>query len=281
MNENGLKKLRKAIIDSHKEEVVGKFEVPVKVIRGKVGDRGPRGEKGDKGDRGEQGPQGVQGPKGERGEQGPKGDMGVQGEQGERGERGLQGVKGDKGEPGKDGSDATISIEDVVKEIKSKKLLELRDIKGARLDTPQKMSMDDQRWHGAGPEYLSLLKDVSLNTPTDLQVLGYDAGTGMWTNQTNAAGSGINRMIQAVAVNTNAGSTALTDYVYLVSGTTTITLPAAAGNGNLYTIKRVGTGTVTINTTGGATIDGSASIPLYVQYVSVDLISDGVNWNVV
>lgn len=44
-----------------------------------------------------------------------------------------------------------ITVEDVVKEIKEKKLLELRDIKGARLDSPsKKYDMSDQRWHGAG-----------------------------------------------------------------------------------------------------------------------------------
>jgi len=46
-----------------------------------------------------------------------------------------------------------LTVEDVVKEIKEKKLLELRDIKGARLDSPSnsgKFNMNDQRWHGAG-----------------------------------------------------------------------------------------------------------------------------------
>lgn len=37
-----------------------------------------------------------------------------------------------------------ISLEDIVKEIKTKKLLEMRDIRGARLD------MSDMRWHGGG-----------------------------------------------------------------------------------------------------------------------------------
>ncbi len=43
-----------------------------------------------------------------------------------------------------------VRIEDVVKAIKDGKLLDLRDIKGARLDTPSKPNMNDQRWHGGG-----------------------------------------------------------------------------------------------------------------------------------
>jgi len=87
--------------------------------------------------------------------------------------------------------------------------------------------------------------------------------------------------VNVVSTNTAAGSAASTDYVYLVSGTTTITLPAAAGNTNLYTIKRVGTGIISIATTAG-TIDGSASpITINVQYVSLTLVSDGTNWNII
>lgn len=47
-----------------------------------------------------------------------------------------------------------ITVEDIVKAIKEGKLLELRDIKNARLDSPsrssQKFDMNDQRWHGSG-----------------------------------------------------------------------------------------------------------------------------------
>ena len=88
--------------------------------------------------------------------------------------------------------------------------------------------------------------------------------------------------INVVSTNTAAGSAASTDYVYLVSGTTTITLPTAVGNTNRYTIKRVGTNTVSVATTSSQTIDGSSSpITINVQYVSLDLISDGSNWNII
>lgn len=93
-------------------------------------------------------------------------------------------------------------------------------------------------------------------------------------------GGGTIRSINSVSTNTNAGATAGTDYVYLCTGTMTITLPTAAANTNLYTVKNVGTGVVTVATTGGQTIDGSVSISLFVQYTAVDLISDTSNWNV-
>lgn len=93
-------------------------------------------------------------------------------------------------------------------------------------------------------------------------------------------GGGTIRSINSVSTNTNAGATAGTDYVYLCTGTMTITLPTAVANTNLYTVKNVGTGVVTVATTGGQTIDGSVSISLVVQYTAVDLISDTSNWNV-
>jgi hypothetical protein len=88
--------------------------------------------------------------------------------------------------------------------------------------------------------------------------------------------------INIISTNTAAGSAASTDYVYLVSGTTTLTLPTAVGNTNLYSIKRVGTGVVSIATTSSQTIDGSSSpITINVQYVSITVVSDGANWNII
>lgn len=100
-------------------------------------------------------------------------------------------------------------------------------------------------------------------------------------SSTGGGGGGTVRVIASVSTPTTAASASQTDYVYLVSGTTTITMPdATASNTNLYTIKNVGVGVVTINTTSAQTIDGSATIVMPVQYTSVDLISDTANWNV-
>jgi hypothetical protein len=55
----------------------------------------------------------------------------------------------------------------------------------------------------------------------------------------------------------------------------------AVGNNNNYVIKNVGTGVITIDTTSSQTIDGSLTAPIKVQYLSLTLISDGANWNII
>lgn len=91
----------------------------------------------------------------------------------------------------------------------------------------------------------------------------------------------IERVITTISANTVASAASNTDYVYLTSGVTTVTLPTAVGNTNRYTIKNVGVNTITVNTTLGQTIDGSSSISLAVTNTSLDFISNGTNWNVI
>lgn len=101
------------------------------------------------------------------------------------------------------------------------------------------------------------------------------------TISSSGGGGGSTRSINSISTSQTAGSTSGTDYVYICSGTMTLTMPdATASNTNLYTIKNVGVGIVTINTTSAQTIDGSLTIVMPVQYTSVDLISDTANWNV-
>lgn len=92
---------------------------------------------------------------------------------------------------------------------------------------------------------------------------------------------GISRTILSISTATTAGVTASTDYTYLVSGTTTLTLPTAVGNTNRYSIKNVGAATVTIATTSSQTIDGSTTASVPVQYTTLDIVSDGTNWNII
>lgn len=113
------------------------------------------------------------------------------------------------------------------------------------------------------------------------QVLTSSGGTAAPTWTSVSTSSGITRSVNSISTPTTLASAPSVDYVYLVSGTTTVTLPTAVGNTNLYSIKNVGTGTVTIATTSSETIDGSITAQLIVRYVSVDLISDGSNWNVI
>lgn len=107
------------------------------------------------------------------------------------------------------------------------------------------------------------------------------AGNTITITGAGGGGGGIVRSVSSVAVDTPVSGVAGVDYVYLVSGTTTMTMPTPVGNTNQYTIKRVGVGIVTIAPDAAETFDGSASMSLTTQYTSVDLISDGTNWNVV
>ncbi len=93
--------------------------------------------------------------------------------------------------------------------------------------------------------------------------------------------SGITRSVTVTSGNYTLGSTALVDYVYLVSGSHTGTLPAASGLTNLYTVKNNHTASVTVSRAGADTIDGATSISIF-PGDSVDLISNGSTaWSVI
>ena len=94
------------------------------------------------------------------------------------------------------------------------------------------------------------------------------------------SGARITRVVSSISSPTTLGAAASTDYVALVSGTTTVTLPTAVGNTNLYRIKNSGVATVTIATTSAQTIDGSATASLPVPNTSLSIISDGSNWRI-
>lgn len=69
------------------------------------------------------------------------------------------------------------------------------------------------------------------------------------------------------------------DYLILVDGTYTMTLPTSVGiGGRCYHIKNIGTGVVTVATTSSQTIDGSTTLVISGRYDSAKLISDNSNW---
>ena len=81
---------------------------------------------------------------------------------------------------------------------------------------------------------------------------------------------------------TNADNTILAN---TTSGAITITLPAPASiTGRIYTIKKIGTGSLdnalTITPTG-ATIDGGSSYIIYNDWTFVTLQTDGTNWYII
>lgn len=113
---------------------------------------------------------------------------------------------------------------------------------------------------------------------TSGQVLTTDSsGNGTWQSST----TGITRSVSSVSTATSAGSTSATDYVYFVSGTTTLTLPTAVSNTNKYNIVNSGTNTITVATTSSQTINSPAvavtSLTLTAGQ-SMEFISNNANW---
>lgn len=95
-----------------------------------------------------------------------------------------------------------------------------------------------------------------------------------------SASSGITRTIVSTSGSATMGSSASTDYVYFVTGAHTMSLPAAAGNTNRYTVKNNHSANITIDTAGAETVEGAASISIAPQE-SVDILSNGTNWFVI
>jgi hypothetical protein len=94
--------------------------------------------------------------------------------------------------------------------------------------------------------------------------------------------SGLSRYITSISTNTNAGSTAGTDFVYICTAGLTLTLPTAASNTNRYSVKNTSSSVVKVFTTSSQSIDGiTLGYNLTRQYQAVDLVSDGSNWFVI
>lgn len=135
------------------------------------------------------------------------------------------------------------------------------------------------RANGGGWRNFGQLHDVHFVDLADNDIPVWNSTTQQWENDTVAGASGIERNTAVVSTDTSMGASTKTDYVYLVSGLTTMTLPTAVGNTNRYTVKNVGSNDVTITTIGGQTIDGAATAVLTASLQgSVDLVGDNVNW---
>jgi len=104
--------------------------------------------------------------------------------------------------------------------------------------------------------------------------------TGGWTLVGGGGGSAPD-ITSVTGTTTITDATAGTNYVYLASGTFTITLPTAVSNTSIYTIKNTGTGTISIDGNGAQTIDGSLTATLPVQFTSVTLIASASNWFII
>lgn len=115
------------------------------------------------------------------------------------------------------------------------------------------------------------------------QVLTTDGnGVTSWTTPgASSVASGITRTTSVITANTTGGSTSLTDYIYIATAGIAFTLPAAAGNTNLYTIKNASSSSVLVTAVGGKTMDGSGSVLSAINNQSLDFTSDGSNYQIV
>ena len=138
-------------------------------------------------------------------------------------------------------------------------------------------------------ESLNDLSDVNFTAGAgiDNYVLTYDHANTRWQAEAAAGGGGSapDVVTDSSGTNTTISTTTGISEVHLISNganNVTITLPAAAtaGEGYRYEIKRLGTGTVTIDPNGSEYIDhsGQTTFAIGAQYDSVSLVTDGSNW---
>mgnify|MGYP001561848968 CR=1 FL=1 len=191
----------------------------------------------------------------------------------------------------------------------------MKEMDGMKSDSESKGKVSDNKLNSIQGELEELAKDLrsrlaSLannrggNANRQIFIGGADpltrytdinlkAGTGMTLSYANndttkkvditfvsSGGSGTVRSINSTAVTSVIGSVAGTDYVVICTEGVAITLPPAAGNENLYTIKNTAASSVAVLPDGAETIDADPNIILSTQYTAVDLISDGTNWNI-
>jgi hypothetical protein len=106
------------------------------------------------------------------------------------------------------------------------------------------------------------------------------ATTAFVTTAVAAGGGGGGFSYNAV----NTATTAQAQNHYAVTGTTTITLPAASGvtSGQEVRVKNTGTDTVTITRSSTDTIDAQTSITMAVQYQALSFVSNGSDgWEII
>jgi len=206
----------------------------------------------------------------------------------------VKGVDYFDGAPGANGSpDTAIEVRDKLETLEGKERLKRSAIDGLD-DFLAKIEKDVKAAGSRISPGRSLLQlYVSGAKKGAVQYVNFIAGTGVTlayayangrndiTINASGGGGGIVRSVNSININTTAGKTAATDYVYLTSGTTTLTLPTAVANTNLYTVKNTGVATVTVATTSSQTIDGSASASLPVANTSLSFISDNTNWRII
>ena len=96
---------------------------------------------------------------------------------------------------------------------------------------------------------------------------------------TQAPSAGTTRSVIVVNSSRTAAAASKVDYVYIITGNYTLTLPTAVGNSNYYIIKNRHTSSISLAFNGTETADGGG-VTLS-SNSAVGLISDGSNWVIV
>lgn len=139
---------------------------------------------------------------------------------------------------------------------------------------------------GSNTSVLSRYTDINLKAGSNVTITYSNNDTTKYVDVTIASSGGGSsvagtvRSISTINTSQTAGNTSGTDYVYICSAGVQLTLPDAASNTNLYTIKNTSTSSVLIATTSAQTIDTQSNLILATQFTSVDLISDNSNWEI-
>lgn len=121
------------------------------------------------------------------------------------------------------------TIEEIVNEIKKKKLLELRDIRGARLDSPQRIDMNDMRWHGGGLSNITGL----ITAGTNITITG--SGTASDPYVINAGAGGGESLAQTLVIgNVTGGNDIIVSTGDVIKGQTDLTLQDSTGDNFYY-----------------------------------------------
>ena len=119
---------------------------------------------------------------------------------------------------------------------------------------------------------------VRLGVGSGNQVLGVASGLPSWKQSTSATAT---KTATTYTITTN--DTII--FADASSNAVTITLPAASSaSGYSFFVKKIDsvtTNAVTIQRAGSDTIDGSTSVAISVQYLSITLVSNGSNWYII
>lgn len=170
------------------------------------------------------------------------------------------------------------TITDLSKEIKK-----LRQDTMSALSADRGGSMNRNISVSGNSSALSRYTDINLK-PGNNVTISYQNNDNLKTTDITIAasggGGGTSRNISTVSVSSVVAATASTDIVVIAGAGIQLTMPTAAGNTNLYTIKNKVASSVLVVPNGAETIDGQSNVILAVQYVSIDLISDGANWQI-